>query len=191
MKCLVYIQYGQKIFSFFPPWMGRPQYFDQNNQFIFSIQLFSFLKRAHKFPLFSATSLTVSKIDPTSMGSSRKRCDMHPCYPQVYCTTTSFPCQDFGKILKMHFELSGTQDMVKNSFTAHFWPGLIKCLIYSLLEGDCKSTKIGLAMGVKIGSDAEKSGNITHLLVIMNMRLFQKIGLLNLMNRTLSKKGNN
>ena len=29
---LVYIQYGQNMRSFCPPWMGRPQYLDQNNQ---------------------------------------------------------------------------------------------------------------------------------------------------------------
>ena len=29
-----------------------------------------------------------------------------PCYPQAYCTTTSFPYQDFGIILQVHFENS-------------------------------------------------------------------------------------
>ena len=32
MKSLVYIQYGKYLFSFCPPWMGRPEYFNQNNQ---------------------------------------------------------------------------------------------------------------------------------------------------------------
>ena len=42
--------------------------------------------------------------------------------------------------------------------------------------------KIELAMGFTIGFDAEKIGNNTHLLVIMRVRLLQKIGLHNLMN---------
>ena len=33
-----------------------------------------------------------------------------------------------------------------------------------MLEGGCKSTKNGLAMGVTIGGDAAKSDKITHLL---------------------------
>ena len=42
-------------------------------------------------------------------------------YPQVYYTTTSHPCRDYGKILKVHFELCGTQDMVeKILFVATF-----------------------------------------------------------------------
>ena len=45
-------------------------------------------------------------------------------------------------------------------------------------------------MGVKIGGNAEKSGNNTHLLVVTRVRLSQKIGLLDLMNRTRLKKGN-
>ena len=40
MKVLVYTQYGKNICSFPPPWMGRPQYLDQNNQRINPIQLF-------------------------------------------------------------------------------------------------------------------------------------------------------
>ena len=37
-------------------------------------------------------------------------------------------------------------------------------------------------MGVKIGGDAEKIGKNTHLLVIMGVRISQKIGLLELTN---------
>ena len=39
-------------------------------------------------------------------------------------------------------------------------------------------------MGVTIGYDAAKSVKNTHLLVIMRVRLLQKIGLLDLTNRT-------
>ena len=35
------------------------------------------------------------------------------CYPKVYCTTKYCACRGFGKILKVHFELRDTQDMVK------------------------------------------------------------------------------
>ena len=37
---LVYTQYGENIRSFCPPWMGWPQYLDQNHQQIHSIQFF-------------------------------------------------------------------------------------------------------------------------------------------------------
>ena len=45
-------------------------------------------------------------------------------------------------------------------------------------------------MGMKIGFDAERSGNKTDLLVIMNVRSSQKIGPHNLKNWTRFKKGN-
>ena len=45
-------------------------------------------------------------------------------------------------------------------------------------------------MGVKFGGDAAKIGNNTHLLVIMHTKLSQKIGLIDLTNRTRFKKGN-
>ena len=45
-------------------------------------------------------------------------------------------------------------------------------------------------MGVEIGGAAAKIGNKTPLLVIMRMRLLQKIGLQNLKNRTWFKKVN-
>ena len=91
----------------------------------------------------------------------------------------------------MHFELRGIQDMMKKlSFAAPFKPGLLRCLIYLVLEGGRKYTKSGLAMGVTTGGDATKSGKNTHLLVIMRMSLSQKIGLLDSTNRTQFKKGN-
>ena len=59
---------------------------------------------------------------------------------------------------------------------------LLRCIIYSALEGDHKSTKIGLAMGVIIGGDDAKNGKNNHLLVVMCVRLLQKIGMLNFRN---------
>ena len=59
-----------------------------------------------------------------------------------------------------------------------------------MLEGERKSTKIGLEMGVKIGGFAAKSGNNNNLLVVMRVRLSQNIGLPDLTNRTQFKKGN-
>ena len=59
-----------------------------------------------------------------------------------------------------------------------------------MLGGDRKSTKIGLAMGVAIGGDDAKSGKNTHLLVVMHMRLLQKIGLPDLTTRTWFKTVN-
>ena len=45
-------------------------------------------------------------------------------------------------------------------------------------------------MGVTLGVDAAKSGKNTHLLVIMRVGLLQKIGLLDLINRTRFKTVN-
>ena len=53
-----------------------------------------------------------------------------------------------------------------------------------MLERERKSTKIGLAMEVKIGIDGIKSVKNTYLLVIMRVKLSQKIGMLDLTNRT-------
>ena len=64
----------------------------------------------------------------------------------------------------------------------------MRCLIGSVSEGGHKSANIGLAMGVAIGGAAAKSGKNTNLLVIMRVRLSQKIGLHNLTNRTRLKK---
>ena len=50
MKRLVYTQYGQNMGSLCLPWMDWPQYLDQNNQQISSIQFFSMLKWAQGFP---------------------------------------------------------------------------------------------------------------------------------------------
>ena len=59
-----------------------------------------------------------------------------------------------------------------------------------VLEGGHESTKIGLEMGVTIGGDYAKSSNNTNFLVIIRVRLLQKIGLHDLTNRTRFKKGN-
>ena len=44
-------------------------------------------------------------------------------------------------------------------------------------------------MGVTTGGDAAKSSKKTHLLVIMRVRLWNKVGLLDLKNRTRFKNG--
>ena len=59
-----------------------------------------------------------------------------------------------------------------------------------MLDGGHKSTTIGLAMGLTIGIDADKRDNNTHLLVIMRVKLSQKIGLLDLNNWTWLNKEN-
>ena len=75
--------------------------------------------------------------------------------------------------------------MKKISFADPLLPGLLRCLRYSVLEGGRKSTKNGLVMGVTIGGDAAKSGKNTHLFVIIRVRLYQKIGLIDLNIRTI------
>ena len=59
-----------------------------------------------------------------------------------------------------------------------------------MLEGEHTSTKIGLARGVTIEGDAAKNGNNTNFSVVMCVRLLQKIGMIDLTNRTRFKKGN-
>ena len=59
-----------------------------------------------------------------------------------------------------------------------------------MLEGGHKSTNIVLALGLTIGGDAEKIVKNTCLLVIMHVRLSQKMGEQNLTNHTRFKKGN-
>ena len=44
------------------------------------------------------------------------------------------------------------------------------CLIYMLLEGEHKNTKIALEMGGTIRGGASKIGKNTHFLVIMRLR---------------------
>ena len=91
----------------------------------------------------------------------------------------------------MQFVPRGTQDMIKIFlFSVPFKPGLIRCLLSLVLEGGRKFTKIGIAMGATIGDADAKRGKNTHLLVIMRVRISQKIGLHNLMNQTQFKKGN-
>ena len=46
--------------------------------------------------------------------------------------------------------------MVVFSFPAPFKPGLLRCLMYLVLEGGRKIINIGLVMGVTIGGDAKK-----------------------------------
>ena len=55
-------------------------------------------------------------------------------------------------------------------------------ITYSVLEGDLKSTRLGLAMGVTIWGDDAKSGKNTHLLVVMHVSLLYKSGLIDLTN---------
>ena len=65
----------------------------------------------------------MSKIDPAVIGSDKSVKDVicFPCYPQVYCATTSCPCRDFGKIMKVNFKLCGTHNKVKTfSFAAPY-----------------------------------------------------------------------
>ena len=89
----------------------------------------------------------------------------------------------------MHFELRGTQDMMKLfSFLAPFI--LIRCVIYLVIEGGSKYAKIELVMGVTISSDSTISRKITYLLFLLYVRLSHKTGLLNLTNRTQFKNIN-
>ena len=52
-----------------------------------------------------------------------------------------------------------------------------------MLEGDRKSTKVRISMGVIIRDYADKGGNNTHLVVIMHLRLSQNISIPDLTNQ--------
>ena len=88
----------------------------------------------------------------------------------------------------MHLELCGTQDTMKNII---FGPLLTWTAYVSNIFGVGRGPqiyKIGLAIGVAIGGDAAKSDKKTHLLVLMRVRLSQKIGLLDLTRENIYKK---
>ena len=80
--------------------------------------------------------------------------------------------------------------MVKTfSFAFPFLTGYTQVSnIFGVVRGEIY-TKIGLAMGVTIGFDADKSGKNTHMLVVMRGKPSQKIGLIDLKNQTRFKKG--
>ena len=144
-----------------------------------------------EFPLFSATRLEVIKIDPEGMVPSRKICEMLPSLSPSIFYHHILPLSRLRKKSEIPLWNLWHLGYGENIFFAFpFKPDLLKCIIYSLLEGGRKYTKIGLAMGVTIGGDAHKSGKNTHLLVVMRVRLSQKIGLLDLTNHNRFKKGN-
>ena len=58
-----------------------------------------------------------------------------------------------------------------------------------MLEGDHRFSKIGIVMGVVIGGAADFFFHNTILFVIMRMKLYNKIGVHNLMNWNQIKKG--
>ena len=66
-----------------------------------------------------------------------------PRYPQVYCTTTSYTCRYFGKILQVSLELHVTQDtMIVFHLRPPFKPGMLRFVISLVLEGGRKYEKI-------------------------------------------------
>ena len=69
-------------------------------------------------------------------------------YPQVYCTTTSCPCRDFIKILKVHFELSGNP-----------WYGEKKFIYGPLLSWTTQvSNLLGVGRGPQIYKNRTNNG---------------------------------
>ena len=74
--------------------------------------------------------------------------------------------------LQVKFGLRDTQDMIKkNLFAAPFQPGLLRCLIRSVLEGGPKFAKKLLSVGVLFGGYAADNSNNSHLLMIMYVRI--------------------
>ena len=129
-------------------------------------QVIFIIKMGSSFTLFSATRLSVSKIDPAVIWSSRKIYDMISLLSLSILYHHILPLVRLWKDLKVHFELSGTQDMV-NFFVCN-----------SLLTSPTQVFSIfGVGRGPKIyknwtrngGENWEwcwKSVKNTHLLVI-------------------------
>ena len=141
--------------------------------------------------LFRETRLAVSKIDPEVIKSRHLRWYMITMLSQSISYHHILPLLRLQKHSESVFRTSWHPGYgQKLLYASLFQPGLLRCLIYLLLEGCRKCTKIGLSMGVTIGGDASKSGKNTHLLVIIFVRLLQKIGMTDLANHTQFKKGN-
>ena len=77
MKVLLYIQYGKYIF-FLPTLDGLASIIRQKSSMNFLHYVVFTVKMGLEYSLFGETSLTVSKVDLTVIGPSRKRCDMLP-----------------------------------------------------------------------------------------------------------------
>ena len=111
------------------------------------------------------------KIYPAVIGSSHKIYDMLPYLSPSILYHHILPLSILQKKSEIALRTllhSGNGGIFP--FLFPFKPGLLKCLIYVVLEGGGKSTKNGLAMGVTIGDDAAKIGKSTHLLVIICVR---------------------
>ena len=132
------------------------------------------IKMGSEFSLLIATRLSVSKIDPEVIGSSRKMCEMLPSLSPNILYHHILLLSKLRKHSESALLTHDTQGMVKTfSFAFPFEPGLLKCLIYSVLEGEHKSTKNRLSTGVTIEGDAAKNVRNTNLLVVMRVRLSQ------------------
>ena len=131
----------------------------------------------------------MSKIYPVVIGSIHKRYEMllslSPSILYYHILTLS----RLGKNSESALRTSWNPGYGENiSVPLLTWPNQVSNLFG--VGRRLQIYKIVLAMGVTIGGDAAKSGKNTHLLVIMRVRLSQKIGLLDLTNRTRFKKGN-
>ena len=142
------------------------------------------------FYLFSATRLSVSKSYLGVIWSSCKVCEILPVlspsilYYHILPLSTIWNC--FASALQNSWHPGYDFFSLKPSF----YTGLLRCIIGSMLEWGTQIWKNGLATGVKIWGNAAKSGKDSHLLVIMCMRLSQKISLHNLTNWSWFKKLN-
>ena len=142
------------------------------------------------FYLFRETRLSVSKTDPGVIVASRKICEMIPLLSPSILYHRPLPLLRLWKILQVRFELCGTQDTTK----------LIICTPL-LTWTTYVFNRIGVVRGLQnfktwIINRGEnlgwfwKIGDNTHLIVIVHIKLSQKIGLHNLTNRTRLKEGN-
>ena len=134
----------------------RPKY---SMNFFHSIILT--VKIGSGFPYFRKIILEVSKKYSAVIVSNHKDIRCSPLYPQVYCTITSWSCQHFGKIPKVHFELHRTQDVIKNIYLCPPF-NLTYLGSYSIQyrKGSANLQQMGKQWGWKLGVMLQKVARI-------------------------------
>ena len=109
--------------------------------------------------LFSATRLSVSKIDHAVIVSSRKICGIHPLLSPSILYRHILPLSRLQKISEIALRTAWQPGYGENSFVwvpLLTWPTQVSNLFDAGREPQIY--KNGLAMGVKIWGDADKSG---------------------------------
>ena len=90
-----------------PAWVSLS--IQNNHQLIASIPFFFTVGMGSVFSVFKNIKLSLIIKAPAVIGSRSKKCDLFPCYTQVYCTTTYLTFQYFKKMFKFNSDLMATR----------------------------------------------------------------------------------